>query len=770
MRGVAGAAFEHWYSRAGDPQLHTHVATSAMVQTTDGRWRRLDSRALYRAAATAGERYTARLMDEVSARLGLSWCHRRSGRSTTLLPEVAGVESALIKAFSARSAAIGDGLAALVGSYKERHGYAPDRATLARLAQQATLSDRPAGAHRSLAGSEATWRAEAAGVLGCQPGEVSGRLMAAVREARGELGRTLRRGKAARQARLAVGRLEEVGATWSAWELRRAVAAQLREAGYRADGGAVDKVFAKALRLPEVVALVLPERPEDLPEVVRRADGSSAFERRGEERYTSRRVLGSEAALVALARARRLPPAEESRRAPTLLAELTDDQLALASARARDQLAGLQARLAPAHADAPAAQDALARLGADLATYEGPEGGPGLRLVRPRLAEEEFAAGRVGEIDAALERAWGRPRGPEREQLVAERAALVGRFGQLREPADARARQAEAALGQARREDAAAREGLVRRCEEAKGRDERAASQVSILGAELAEVSGGAGALSAELVARQAAPGRVSLTGYLEGLGADQAAAVVRLADPSRPLDALVGPAGAGKTTALGRLVRAFSDAGRAVHVLAPTAVAAQALGEAVGAPHTTLHAALGAWRKGRGLPARGDLVIIDEASMATTPVLLEAARLAAGRGAAVRLVGDPNQLKAVGAGGGLALVAEAVAAPELTELRRFRAAWEAEANLGLRRGDPRALEAYFAHGRVAAALDVVRGGGGLQFLVGEPGGAGRDGDGGLRQRNRSPAERPRPPGPHRGGRGGPGRRRAGRRQPGRAG
>ena len=64
--------------------------------------------------------------------------------------------------------------------------------------------------------------------------------------------------------------------------------------------------------------------------------------------------------------------------------------------------------------------------------------------------------------------------------------------------------------------------------------------------------------------------------------------------------------------------------------------------------------------------------MLIDEASMAATPTLLAAARLATSRGALVRLIGDPRQLKAVGAGGGLALVAEATAAPELAELHRF--------------------------------------------------------------------------------------------------
>ena len=43
--GVAATAYDHWDSRLGDPQLHTHVVISNKVKTTeDGRWRSLDGR------------------------------------------------------------------------------------------------------------------------------------------------------------------------------------------------------------------------------------------------------------------------------------------------------------------------------------------------------------------------------------------------------------------------------------------------------------------------------------------------------------------------------------------------------------------------------------------------------------------------------------------------------------------------------------------------------------------------------------------------------
>jgi conjugative relaxase-like TrwC/TraI family protein len=40
-------AFEHRMSRAGDPNLHTHVLVQNAAQGPDGRWTALDSHRLY---------------------------------------------------------------------------------------------------------------------------------------------------------------------------------------------------------------------------------------------------------------------------------------------------------------------------------------------------------------------------------------------------------------------------------------------------------------------------------------------------------------------------------------------------------------------------------------------------------------------------------------------------------------------------------------------------------------------------------------------------
>ncbi len=57
VRGLVAAAFTHRDSRAGDPDLHTHVAVANKVQTLDGRWLSIDGRVLFKAKVAASETY-----------------------------------------------------------------------------------------------------------------------------------------------------------------------------------------------------------------------------------------------------------------------------------------------------------------------------------------------------------------------------------------------------------------------------------------------------------------------------------------------------------------------------------------------------------------------------------------------------------------------------------------------------------------------------------------------------------------------------------------
>ena len=93
--------------------------------------------------------------------------------------------------------------------------------------------------------------------------------------------------------------------------------------------------------------------------------------------------------------------------------------------------------------------------------------------------------------------------------------------------------------------------------------------------------------------------------------------------------------------------------------------------------------------------------MIIDEAGMADTLTLDAAVQFAIDRGASVRLVGDDQQLAAIGAGGVLRDITHTHGALQLTELHRFTNPAEAAASLLLRDGHPEAVEFYLKHGRV---------------------------------------------------------------------
>lgn len=99
--GLIGGAFRHRTSRAGDPQLHTHVLIANLVHGTDGKWSALDTRAIYQHAKTAGYLYEARLRARLTERLGVDWTPVRNG-----IADIEGVPKDVLRAFSRRRAEI----------------------------------------------------------------------------------------------------------------------------------------------------------------------------------------------------------------------------------------------------------------------------------------------------------------------------------------------------------------------------------------------------------------------------------------------------------------------------------------------------------------------------------------------------------------------------------------------------------------------------------------------------------------------------------------
>src|SRR5918994_2613655 len=99
--GFVAASFRHRMSRAGDPQLHTHVLVANLVRTPEGEWRALDGQQLYRRAKTAGYLYQAHLRAELASELGVAFREVHRGAA-----EIAGVPDETLRAFSRRRAEI----------------------------------------------------------------------------------------------------------------------------------------------------------------------------------------------------------------------------------------------------------------------------------------------------------------------------------------------------------------------------------------------------------------------------------------------------------------------------------------------------------------------------------------------------------------------------------------------------------------------------------------------------------------------------------------
>jgi conjugative relaxase-like TrwC/TraI family protein len=104
--GFAAAAFRHRTSRAGDPQLHTHVVVANVARGADLRWSALDGRRLYAHARAASLTYQAVLRAELTQALGVEWTEVRDG-----IAEVVSVPADVMRAFSRRRAAIEASLA-----------------------------------------------------------------------------------------------------------------------------------------------------------------------------------------------------------------------------------------------------------------------------------------------------------------------------------------------------------------------------------------------------------------------------------------------------------------------------------------------------------------------------------------------------------------------------------------------------------------------------------------------------------------------------------
>jgi conjugative relaxase-like TrwC/TraI family protein len=100
--GLVAAAYRHRMSRAGQPQLHTHVVAANLALGSDGRWSALHGYPIFRHAKAAGSLYQAHLRAAVRERLPWArWGEVRKG-----MAELEGVPGGVLAHFSRRRAEI----------------------------------------------------------------------------------------------------------------------------------------------------------------------------------------------------------------------------------------------------------------------------------------------------------------------------------------------------------------------------------------------------------------------------------------------------------------------------------------------------------------------------------------------------------------------------------------------------------------------------------------------------------------------------------------
>ncbi|TAM68559.1 MAG: conjugal transfer protein [Microbacteriaceae bacterium] len=304
VRGVIAAAFDHYDTRASDPQLHTHVVVSNKVQGVDGKWRTLDSRTLHKATVALSASYNAYLANHATRLLGVSWVPVQRRGSPFTGWEIEGVPADLLAEFSRRTLGVegGEGIEQaaqrLIAEYRAEHGRSPSPRAVARLRQQATLQTRPEKQLHSLAVLTEDWRGRATSVLGQDATRWARQLLA-----RSPDGAVLRADDLPLDQvhDIATVVLMEVGnrrATWGHWNLHAEAARQTMGLRFATAedrdaviGAVVERAESESVRLT-------PEYDRLVPAMLANPDGSHWFRRPDAVAFTSQDLLDAETRLL----------------------------------------------------------------------------------------------------------------------------------------------------------------------------------------------------------------------------------------------------------------------------------------------------------------------------------------------------------------------------------------------------------------------------------------------------------------------------------------
>ncbi|TAU46018.1 Ti-type conjugative transfer relaxase TraA, partial [Rhizobium ruizarguesonis] len=186
-----------------------------------------------------------------------------------------------------------------------------------------------------------------------------------------------------------------------------------------------------------------------------------------------------------------------------------------------------------------------------------------------------------------------------------------------------------------------------------------------------------------------------------QGLSAEQRQAIEHVTGPAQ-IAVVIGFAGAGKSTMLAAARQAWEAQGYRVHGAALAGKAAEGLEESSGIASRTLASWEYSWQADRSRLNARDVFVVDEGGMVASRQLARFVDEAKRAGAKLVLVGDHEQLQAIGAGAPFRAIAEAVGHAQLSEVRRQKADWQKQASIDFASHRTAAgLSAYEARGSV---------------------------------------------------------------------
>ena len=186
-----------------------------------------------------------------------------------------------------------------------------------------------------------------------------------------------------------------------------------------------------------------------------------------------------------------------------------------------------------------------------------------------------------------------------------------------------------------------------------------------------------------------------------ERLSDEQKAAIEHVAGGER-IAAVIGRAGAGKTTMMKAAREAWEAAGYRVVGGALAGKAAEGLEKEAGIVSRTLSSWELRWNQGRGQLDDRTVFVLDEAGMVSSRQMATFVEAVTKAGAKLVLVGDPEQLQPIEAGAAFRAIADRIGYAELETIYRQREQWMRDASLDLARGNVgKAVAAYQSNGKV---------------------------------------------------------------------